>query len=244
MQPIREDLIDARLPAYARLRDRLAARVASGEWGPDQALPSENRLASEYALSVGTVRKAVEQLVGEGLLERRQGSGTYLRKPAFDATLFRFFQLRDHAGEGATIPESRLVLRAEIAAPPDLAELLADDRLIRIERVRSFGGVPVLAEEIFLPQSRFAGLADIPEADIGPLLYPLYFERFGIFIASATDELSFGAADARAAQHLGLAEGDPVAIIERIARGIDRRPVEWRRARGSARRFRYRTELG
>lgn len=244
MQPVMHQSIDRRLPAYARLRDQLAARVASGEWGPDQALPSENRLAAEYALSVGTVRKAIEQLVGEGLLERRQGSGTYLRKPAFDATLFRFFQLRNQTGEGATIPESRLLLRTEIAAPPELAALLGDYRLIRIERVRSFGGAPVLAEEIFVPQSRFAGLVEIPEAEIGPLLYPLYFERFGIFIASATDELTFDEADGRAAQHLGLAARDPVAVIERTACDIERRPVEWRRAQGSARRFRYRTELG
>ncbi len=244
MQLVKDASIDARLPAYARLRDQLASRVASGEWGPDQALPSENRLAAEYALSVGTVRKAVERLVAEGLLERRQGSGTYLRKPAFDATLFRFFQFRTEDGDSATIPESRLLARIEVIAPPDLAALLGDDRLIQIERVRSLGGVPVLVEEIFLPQHRFLDLVGIPEVEIGPLLYPLYFERFGIFIASATDELTFGVAGARAAQHLGLAEGDPVAVVERTARDIERRPVEWRRAQGSARRFRYRAELG
>ena len=73
---------DARLPAYLRLRDELAARIAAGEWRTDEALPSDNRLARDGDLSVGTVRKAVQMLVDEGLLERRQGSGTYLRKPA------------------------------------------------------------------------------------------------------------------------------------------------------------------
>ena len=236
--------IDARLPAYARLRDRLAGRIASGEWGPEDALPSENRLAADYDLSVGTVRKAIEQLVGEGLLERRRGSGTFLRKPAFDATLFRFFQLRGEAGDRGTIPESRLLVREVIAAPDDLAALLGDDRLIRIERLRSLAGTPILAELIYLPLGRFPGFVDMPDSAIGPLLYPVYFEHYGIFIAAATDELTFAAADAPAARRLDLAPGAPVAVIERTARDIERRPVEWRRAQGNARHFRYRVELG
>ena len=83
---------DDRLPAYVRLRDTLATRIANGEWTPDQPIPSEARLAKEYGLSVGTVRKGVDGLVDEGLLERRQGSGTFVRAPSFNATLFRFFQ--------------------------------------------------------------------------------------------------------------------------------------------------------
>ena len=244
MPTVDDVLIDTRLPAYARLRDRLASRIASGEWGPEEALPSENRLAADYDLSVGTVRKAIEQLVGEGLLERRRGSGTYLRKPAFDATLFRFFQLRGEPGERATIPESRLLVREVVAAPAELATLLGDDRLIRIERLRSLATTPLLAEAIFLPESRFPGFARLPESRIGPLLYPFYFEEYGIFIAAATDELTFATADDATAHHLHLAPGDPVAVIERTARDIERRPVEWRRARGDARNFRYRVELG
>src|SRR5690606_5211180 len=98
---------DTRLPAYLRLRDDIARRIAAGEWGPDDVLPSENKLSAQHALSVGTVRKAIQQLVDEGLLERRQGSGTFLRKPAFDATLFRFFQAREADG-APSIPTSRL----------------------------------------------------------------------------------------------------------------------------------------
>jgi len=234
---------DARLPAYARLRDQIAARIGSGEWEPDQALPSENRLAAEYRLSVGTVRKAIEQLASEGLLERRRGSGTFLRKPAFDGTLFRFFQIREHSRGKPSIPESRLILRAIVDGPHEVCEKLGDTRLIRIERVRSLGGSPVLFEEIYIPHSRFDGFEALPEQELGPLLYPLYFERFGVLIATATDEVSFGSASPRWARHLGVAEGAPVAIIERMAFDIERRPVEWRQAYGSAQRFRYQAQI-
>ena len=212
----RASMIDARLPAYLRLRDELAARVAAGEWRADEALPSDNRLAREGNLSVGTVRKAVQMLVDEGLLERRQGSGTYLRKPAFNATLFRFFQMRD-AGSGQSIPTSRLISRERVKAPAGIARVLGTDEVIRIERLRDFADRPFLSEDIYIPANLFAGFESIPDNEVGPLLYPVYFDRFDIFVASADDEVSFGTADATTAARLGIAEGVAIAVIERTA---------------------------
>lgn len=82
---------DERLPLYARLRDQLASRIASGEWSPGNVIPSENRLAEEYGVAVATMRMALKQLSDESLLERRRGTGTFVKQPAFRADLFRFF---------------------------------------------------------------------------------------------------------------------------------------------------------
>jgi GntR family transcriptional regulator len=232
--------MDVRLPAYVRLRDEFASLIASGVWRLDAAIPSEAQLARERGVSIGTVRKAVDQLVHEGLIERRQGSGTYIRRPAFNGSLFRFFQLRGQSQEPATIPESRLLARTPVEAPGFIRDVLGCEKAIRIERVRSLRGQPILLEEIYVDQERFHGFEDIPEAEIGPLLYPVYLERYGIFISGATDEISFCAAGLHPSRVLGIAEGDPVAVVERTALDMDRRPTEWRRAQGSAWSFRYR----
>ena len=115
---------DERLPAYARLRDVFTSHITSGEWGPDKPIPSENVLAKNYGVSIGTVRKAVDGLVQEGLLERRQGSGTYMRRPSFDATLFRFFQIRSPDGTRSSIPSSQLLLRKVTTAPKEAKQAL------------------------------------------------------------------------------------------------------------------------
>ena len=79
--PTREfEAMDHRLPLYARLADVLTKRIASGEWSPSSPLPSETTLAADYSVSIGTMRKAMQQLDEKGLLERRQGSGTYIRR--------------------------------------------------------------------------------------------------------------------------------------------------------------------
>lgn len=234
---------DDRLPAYARLRDTLAGRIANGDWTSDQAIPSEAKLANEFSVSVGTVRKGVDGLVQEGLLERRQGSGTFVRAPSFDATLFRFFQLRQIDGSQLSIPSSRLILRSRVQAPDEAAAALGTNDVIKIIRLRSLSDEPVLFEEIYIPAPMFAGFEDLSENDFGPLLYPLYFERFGVFVKRATDELGFGRATAAVATQLRLKEGDPLAVIRRTAFNFEGKPVEWRIAHGDAERFRYRSEI-
>lgn len=234
---------DQRLPVYARLRDDLTSRIVSAEWVADAPIPSENHLAKTYEVSVGTVRKAVDGLVEEGLLERRQGSGTYVRRPSFDSTLFRFFQMRSPDGVRPSIPSSLLILRATITAPRDARQALNCNDVIKIVRLRSLADQPILYEEIYIPSHRFSGFDTLSEEKIGPLLYPIYFERYGVLVKNAIDDLSFGSASREVARRLGLKAKDPIAIIRRTAFDIDGRAVEWRIARGSAERFNYRSEI-
>lgn len=234
---------DVRLPAYARLRDTLTARIAQGQWTPDQPIPSEARLARDFDVSVGTVRKAVDGLVGEGLLERRQGSGTFVRAPSFNATLFRFFPMRESDGSPLSIPSSQMLLRAVVTAPAEPAEALGTDDVIKIIRMRSLSEHPVLFEEIYIPTSRFSGFETLPDTAFGPLLYPLYFEHFGVLVKQATDEVSFATASDRIAERLRIQPNDPLAVIRRTAFDIEDKPVEWRIASGSAHGFRYRSEI-
>lgn len=235
--------LDSRLPAYARLRDTLTARIARGDWTPDSPLPSESRLAREFDVSVGTVRKAVDGLVEEGLLERRQGSGTFLRGPSFSSSLFRFFAMRGADGAPASIPSSLVLSRAVAPPPAEAAAALGTSDTIRITRLRSLSDQPVLYEELYIPADRFDGFTALEDSAFGPLLYPLYFERFGVLVKRASDEVSFDTAAQGVAQHLQINPGSPLAVIRRTAFDVEDRPVEWRIASGSATGFRYRSEI-
>jgi len=226
-----------------QLRDTLATRIANGEWTAAQPIPSESRLADEYGVSIGTVRKGIDGLVSEGLLERRQGSGTYVRAPSFDANLFRFFQLRESDGSPLSIPSSHLILRTVCKAPEEAAAALGTRKAIKIIRLRQFSDVPVLFEEIYISEERFKGFELLPEDSFGPLLYPLYYEQFGVLVKHAVDVLSFGRATAMEAQRLALQEHDPLAVIRREAFDIEGNTVEWRIAKGSAEKLHYRSEI-
>jgi GntR family transcriptional regulator len=240
--------MDGRLPLYAKLRDQLGSRIANGEWTPGDMIPSENRLAEEYGVALATMRMALKQLVDEGLLDRRRGTGTFVKQPAFRADLFRFFHVHDvDDSDVSIIPESRVLSRQEISLPTEVKQAFGEDTIshcLKLERVRLWSGDPLLFEEIYLRLPDFEGLMTLNLKVMGPLLYPVFLQEFGILISSATDELSFGTATEVSAKHLNLALGAPVAAIERIARNPAGRVIEFRRVHGRPERFRYRVTLG
>lgn len=236
---------DARLPLYQRLRDRLAEQIANNRWRPGEAIPTEAALSAEYQLSTGTVRKAIDALVSEGILERQQGRGTFIRRAQFQSSLFRFFRFQTVSGE-RQVPESRILSIEPVAAPSAVAQALglpADAPVIRIVRVRLLDVKPVLAEEIWLPRQRFQALLEIDLSREGPLLYPIYEEVCGQVVASAEETLTAESVNDVHARLLQVAVNSPVIVIERLARDYAGSPLEWRRSRGHAEHFRYSVDI-
>lgn len=236
---------DDRLPRYQRLRDELAAHIGQHRWRPGEAIPTEQELARTYGVAVGTVRKAVDQLVAEGMLERFQGRGTFVRRASFDGSLFRFFRFQNRRGE-RRIPTSRILMREVVAAPSAVSAALqieADARVIHMSRLRLIDEHPILAEEIWLPYEPFAAFATLGTEEIGDLLYPVYEAQCNQVIASASETLTVETVDVMYGRLLRIEPGTPVVVIERLAYGYDRRPLEWRRSRGPASEFIYQVEI-
>ncbi len=236
---------DDRLPLYQRLRDQMHEKIASGEWRPDEPIPTETELAQTHAIAVGTVRKAVDTLVAEGLLNRSQGRGTFVRRPQFDGSFFRFFRQVTAAGEHK-VPESRILSHSLEAPPAAVRKALAlepGEAVVWLERVRMVNGHRVVREDIWLPASKFKKLLDVSPGAFGNLLYPFYEEICGQAVASATENLTVETADANTARALGIEPGLPVVVIERTALGYNRAPLEYRVSRGAAEGFRYQIDI-
>ena len=236
---------DERLPRYHRVRDALSAQIAAHQWRPEEPIPTEAELAQTHGVSIGTVRKAVDSLVADGVLERFQGRGTFVRRPDFQSSLFRFFRFLDANGIFRR-PASRILKREEAAMPEAVALALQQPPgavAIRFLRLRLLDERPLLVEDIWLPKDRFKALLKIDLREFGDLLYPLYEQQCGVLVASAQETLTAEVASARHARLLNLEAGAPVMVIERVALGIDRQPLEWRQSRGSASQFRYQVEI-
>ncbi|WP_211222766.1 GntR family transcriptional regulator [Paludibacterium yongneupense] len=236
---------DDRLPLYQRLRDEFAARIAGQQWRPGDAIPTEAELVKAFGASIGTVRKAIDMLVADGMLERFQGRGTFVRRKRFESTMFRFFRFQNEAGE-RRIPQARILRRECVVAPSAVAAALrlpAGAEAIQMTRLRLLDDTPLLVESIWLPRERFAALLDIDTHDFGDLLYALYEERCGQVVASAEETLTAESVDAMHARLLQIQAGAPVIVVERLAYGYDRQPLEWRRSRGPADQFRYHVEI-
>jgi GntR family transcriptional regulator len=219
---------DGDRPLYAQVRERLIERIRSGTWKPGQLIANEFEIAAEFGVSQGTARKAIGDLASEGLVVRRQGRGTFVVEHTPAHVLFRFFNIFDETG-GAVIPDSRdTQSRLALASSEERKALALDPhaQVIRITRTRTRDGAPLMSEIIALPEALFPGLAE--QSEITNTLYDLFQKVYGVLVTRTDDRLSAVAADAEAAAVLGVAPGTALLRIDRIAFGLDDRPIEWR----------------
>ena len=230
-------------PLYKQVYGLLTARLVEGHWKPSEPLPSEMALAEELGVSQGTVRKALNQMVAENLLERQQGKGTYVAEHTQESSLFRFFRLREPNGE-SLIPETK-VLSSSRRAPTqaERAQLNLEGKLqvVELVRLRSLQGQPAILEKVIQPLSVFPNIDKEPEMPNS--LYTLYQEKYGVSIVSVRDELRATQVPDEYAGDLGLAAGAPVLMVERASINIDGRVVEWSQAYCSTEKFVYAVHL-
>lgn len=228
---------------YAALAGALRARIVAGEWPPGSAMPSEQMLAAEHGVALGTLRRALDLLAEQGLVERVHGRGTFVRQGLAGAPMLRFFRFGANGGSGGhAAPRSRILARDALAAPAEVARALGcgpGEQALRLQRLRSVDGAPVLHEDIWLPLPLFAPLAEGDTAVWGDLLYPLFAERCGVHVQRAVDTIGFGSLSAGHARALRLPAGHPCARVQRQAFDLAGRCVEWRTTRGDAHAFHY-----
>ncbi len=231
-------------PLYRQIKDLLLERIAAGEWPPGTFIPSESALASSYNVSVGTLRKALDELVADNVVIRRQGKGTAVATHDADRTLFRFFNIVRHDGE-RSLPVSRALHRERRQATAEERadlELAANAEVIHLRRVRELEGTPILLEDIVLDAARFATLETQPEI-LPNTLYQLYQQHYATTVAHADERLVARAAGEEEVTHLGVERGEPLIEIRRIARDYQGVPIERRLSLLSTREYGYVSSL-
>lgn len=229
-------------PLYQQVRETLLRRIADREWPPGELLPSEQALAAELGVSQGTVRKALDSLVAEHLIERHQGKGTFVIEVTADRSLFQFFRISRPGGERLT-PESgpaEVHRRPATATEAKRLRLGPDAAVVEIVRPRYLDGMAAILETIVAPLKLFP---DLDRRQIPNALYTLYQSDYAVNVLSASEELRAVAARRNEARALGLAEGAPLLEIDRTAYDMDGKPVEWRRSLCDTRHLVYAVTL-
>ena len=205
--------------------------MASGEWRPGDAIPSEADLALRFGVSQGTVRKAVDEMATENLLVRRQGKGTFVATHDDPHSFFRFLRLA--ANEGKLPPSRSVPLECGRArAGADVAQVLGLEQgaaIVIVRRLLYFGDAPVVFDEIYLPGDLFQDLSLEILKESDKSLYSLFETRYGVRMIRADERLFAVAAEGIAARQLKVAEGSPLLLVERVTFTYSGKPVEWRR---------------
>ena len=218
-------------PLYRQVYDIMVRKVAQGVWRPGASLPSEQNLAREMGVSQGTMRKVLDALTAENLLERRQGKGTFVAENSEERTLFRFFRISRPGGKRMTPERVDETVKVRASRAPERTKLGLErtDRVVEILRTRHIDKVPAIRESIILPATLFPGIEKRPS--LPNSLYSLYQSDYGLNIVAAHEELSAQLATEEDQEQLDIPKGSPIMVIERLAVSLQDQKVEWRISR-------------
>ena len=225
-------------PRCAQLRQRLEEGILAGRLAPNASLPPERDLAGITGLSRVTVRKAIHELVREGPVEQRQGSGTFIREPVARAeqSLSRLTSFSEEmAQRGMTTTAKRL--ERGLFAPTERESAVlgpeTGEEEARISRLREVAGRPEAIERASLPRDILPSPLKVKAS-----LYKVLARR-GLGPVRAVQKITAISIDADAATLLDLAEGAAARCIERRAVRESGRVAQLTRAlfRGDACQF-------
>jgi GntR family transcriptional regulator len=222
------DRIEPRAPKYYSVKRHLLELIESLE--PGALVPTERELTVTLETSRTTVRQALSELVGEGRLVRRQGSGTYVAEPKLTWPL-QMTSFTDQAAANGFVASAQMLSAERIRATGEAAarlRLQAGAYVYRIERLRLADDTPMAVETSHLSVARFPGL--IKAIRRASSLYRVLAESYGVTPVSAEETIETRAASPREAALLGTDTGAPMLVLGRHSFDADGGPVEWVRS--------------
>ena len=211
-------------PLYFRIQEQLRAKIESGEFAPEKPLPTEAQLCEMYGVSRATVREALRSLAQLGMIEKRQGIGTFVSRPKFDEMLpglnsFSMeMNLRGHS------VQTRVLSKEHVAAPSRVAKALAVEEsspVLRVKRLRFLDQKPMLVSTSFLPP--FVAIDNAFSASI----YQMFKEKYGLHIIQGQAIIEAGLAGQEVAHLLAIEPSAPVLQVIWLAETADKRIVEY-----------------
>ncbi|MEO8543212.1 MAG: GntR family transcriptional regulator [Burkholderiaceae bacterium] len=228
----------ASVPLYRQVKRELQRAIESGRCRPGHALPNEAAIANALQVSIGTLRRAVDELVHEHVLVRRQGKGTFVALHGNDRFLFQFFHVEPRPDarfgdlpQAAEYPHVQsLGFERDRAGEAEAGalRLKLGDPVIRFGNRLSLGGRAVVHDHIAISALMFKGLTEKRLRDRQSTIYSLYQTDFGITVLHAQERTRAVAADRNTARVLGVPIAQPVLEVHRTALTFGDKPVEYR----------------
>ena len=234
-----------RSPLYVQIKQHILGDIRKGVWKPGEKLPTELDLAERFGVSVGTVRRAMGGLEDEGIISRREGSGTFVRtyKGTGSRNPFHIISGMDGKPRGT---RKELVSLSSVVPPGFVSDALLVPRgkpvLLMVRKLWDDGNGNhelITVDESYLLPERFPGLTaerfrkSFREDDT---LYKFYVREFGVVIIRQKCKVTFERVRPDIAERIEMPAGLEVLRTDRLSFDITKTPVEYRINRGRVER--------
>ncbi|WEV43413.1 GntR family transcriptional regulator [Lactobacillus sp. ESL0684] len=200
---------------YSQVMEKIRQKIISGEYPINSKLPNEFALCEQFGVSRVTLRKAIKGLVKDGLVEKVQGVGTFVRKPQTVRRIVKSSRVESFsktAKKEGFNPSAKTIEIKEVITPDDLKDVLETERSLMIERVHLIEDDPVMLECNYFPLPKFGELRN---EDLTLSLYQVLHNKYGIKKLSSSDVvISIALANYNEAKYLEKSLGFPLLMLK------------------------------
>ena len=231
-------------PVYMQISDRLLDQIESGKLRPGDRLPTERELSKRLNVNRMTVRRAFQLLEFKGLINRLQGSGTYVAEPKIERQASFLISFTKGMQRRGYVPGTKIIRFERRAVEDPIGEelKLADSAPVyNIHRLRLLNQEPVLLERLSIPVYRFPNLEryDLSKRS----LYEVMEKEYSISVVHARQSLEPVLAFEYEAELLEVGPGTPIMLEKRLSFEQDGQPVEYGRDLYRGDRFLFVTNI-
>ncbi len=216
-------------PLYRQIAEQIAKEIETGIHPVNSRISSERELAEKFGISRMTVRAAVNTLVHQGLLIRRNRA-VYVAQPKFRFNLSSPDGLHEQLRKAGVEPGAKIIIAEKVPANalnPEIAQALAldgQDEVYRIVRLRTANNEPIAVENSYFPANLFPDLLDFNLTDS---IYGILKKYFSVESAGSVQEIEISFLNEQWADIMGIAADLSTLEVKRCAVTADNRPFEF-----------------
>jgi GntR family transcriptional regulator len=237
------NLLIAAPPLYMQIAENLLEQIERGELSPGDRLSSERDLSQNLGVNRLTVRRALQVLEGYGLLERRQGDGTYIAEPKIERQAEKLVPFTPAMLQQGYTPGAKVIIFEKQPAGTSVAKMLdlsISTPVYHIHRVRLLNQEPVMLEKFYVSGRLCPDFEQYDHAERST--YEIMETEYGITVEWAEQSLEPVVATDYEAELLQTEPGAPLMLERRVAFDREGRPVEGGKDLYRGDRFRFVTK--
>ncbi|SFJ53111.1 GntR family transcriptional regulator, frlABCD operon transcriptional regulator [Halobacillus dabanensis] len=207
-------------PLYMQVKELITADIENGIYKPGEQLSSESELCRVYDTSRITIRRAILDLVDEGVLTRQQGKGTFVNEGKIQRELIAMSGFSQFVEEMGEVPKTSILSIEKVVASefkPKLAEVLKENQhtpLLELRRLHFLGDTPMIYEASYYSLSRFPNLENLIKEN--PSTYQTLKKHYDVQPMFNEKKLNGKTATTDVADYLNISKGSPLFEMEEL----------------------------
>jgi GntR family transcriptional regulator len=221
--------LETGVPKYIQISNWVMEMIQKGRYGLHDKLPSESKLSELFRVNRNTVRQAISDLVAKGLIQKKNGVGSFVVGRTFQRvkyTLQHISSFTDDMIRLGVEPQTKLIHKSVIEAPPDVSEklMLGKEKLVILtERLRLGNRIPLVIERSYLPHKEYK---EILKMRLTGSLYHLLTKKFHVNLHRSIQTFRAIVFSGKDAKLLGVPPRSPGIFLESIIYDSKNIPVE------------------